>query len=316
MSLRNWRTFCTSLFSISVTSDSSGLILPPHYLGSGSAFTVRSKLWQDSRQRAANIRTRAAILKEQHFEATSDKLLQLASAVEAGKQAERSKTLADILLTHRQEYSAGDPEFVQLHDFVTDVLMDYVEKFRQLFAQRVDELITDLNKAATILGKTASVMLRAEPLTDEEKFYVYGVIHLMDVEGRFDQVSRLLYLLCAEMNGETVDIGELGDYSIGTIQKEMNRITANSQIIFVGWEGGHLRNAMAHMRVEYDPLRKMMHFTDKDMRSGIITYNDWLSIERFTRHVNLTKGVTTAFLHVMLILGASDVAFAATWSKQ
>jgi hypothetical protein len=273
-------------------------------------------LWQNSTQRAANIRDRAAILKAQHFEGTSGKLQQLANEVETGKQADRNGTLADILLTHRQEFSADDAEFAELHDFVNDILMDYIEKFRQLFAQRVDNLIADLNKAATILGKTASIMLRAKPLSDEEKFYVYGVIHLMDVEGRFDQVVRLLYLLCAETEGVSVDIGQLEDYSIGTIQRKMIDLSPRSQIIFVGWLEGHLRNAMAHMRVEYDPASKKMHFTDKDMRSGTITYDDWLSIERFTRHVNLTKGVTTAFLHIMVILGASDVAFAAKWNER
>lgn len=270
-------------------------------------------MWRDASKRAANVRERAEIFKAQHFERTSELLFELAEAIERGDVGKPGEVFLEILSTYRDEYAKGDNGFLALYDFIEKTLIDSIISMKQGFGTKLLELqpqIREMNKAATIMEKIAEIFLKAGNLTKEERFYASCIVYLMDVEGKFDEACRLLYVLYKASLGQSIQLSDIENLSLRQIRDDIRQLSnGESEILFLGWQDNHLRNAIAHMRIEYDDASDAMRFVDKGT-SGVEVYNEKLPYEQFWRYSQLTNGVSSVFLHVMTILGAHDMAFA------
>src|SRR5208283_3918850 len=69
-------------------------------------------LLPDAPRRAANIREKGEVYRQQHFPRTGALLLQLAQVVETGEDDKREGVFNQIAPTYRDEYSGGDSEFL------------------------------------------------------------------------------------------------------------------------------------------------------------------------------------------------------------
>jgi hypothetical protein len=239
--------------------------------------------------------------------------LQLAHIVEIGEDDKRKPLFDQIMPTFREEYTDGDEDFLALYDFIEDMLIDSILTMKAGFREKLLELsplIRAMQKAATVMGKIASLFLKAGRLSDEERYYAACLIHAMDVEGQFDEACRLLYVLYKASLGENVKFSEAAGLSVKKLRTIMSQLTAcRSDILFLGWQEGHLRNSVAHMRLEYNAAKDEMHFVDMDTDRNV-TYDKTLPFKDFSRYFHLANGVSFVFLHLVMILGAHDMAFA------
>jgi hypothetical protein len=260
----------------------------------------------DAFARATNVREKAEVFAKQGFERTSNGLLQLAEAIAKG-QAIGSKDVTKILFTYRDEvHSKGNDSFLTLHDFIQRIVFAALETLRERYGDKLDELlprIRSMNNAATIAGEAANLISRSNP-SNKERFYGACMIYLWITEGLFDEACRLLYALCKASIGQNTPLAALEKLSLRTIRVGMRQLTnAESETLFLGWEDNHLRNAIAHMHLEYDEATGKMRFIDG-------AYDRKLSLNEFSEYYHLTLGVSTVFLHIMMILRARDMAMA------
>lgn len=271
-------------------------------------------LLPDAPRRAASIRERGELYRQQHFPRTGDLLLELARVVEAGEDDKREATFNQIAPTYRQEYSGGDSDFLALHDFIDGNIKGAISANSAMFTRKLLEvtpLISSMGKAATVMGKMATVFLSRGRLPKEEQYYAACLLHAMDIEGQFDEACRLNYVFFKASLGEDVTLSEAAGLTIRQMRDRMRQDSGGrSEILFFGWQEGHLRNCFAHMRITYDATNNTMHFVDVNS-SGVETYNETWSYDQFAKFYHLANGVPLVFLHLTMILGARDMAFAA-----
>jgi hypothetical protein len=235
--------------------------------------------------------------------------MDLATELEQGKQSKELMT--KILLTCREEYANGEEDFYRLYDFVMLLLVSAADSLKGQFVRKLDETLPFMNEItrATKVGGDIADMF-TESLHGKQLFYAACLIYALNVEGEFDDTIRLLYTMYKAGLGQDVPFSSVRDVPIRQIRDEMRILSnAESEILFAGWESNHLRNAVAHMRMEYDESSDTMHFVDVN-RNGEIVYDKMLTIEEFGRFYHLSHGVSIIFLELALILRIRDVAFA------
>ena len=239
---------------------------------------------------------------------------QLAHAIEEGDKQKCEDIWRRILPSLRDEYSLADPVFLRLYDFVEDIVFKSLDALKERgFREKLLELaplLSALDRAADVIGELSRIFLK-EGLDNKLKYYAACVLYAIDVEGQFVQACRVLYLLYKSSTGEVISLSEIENLSLRKIREELKTLThGESEILFLGWEDNHLRNAIFHMRIKYDNSSTEMSFEDYDMSKGNVSYDEKLTYSEFSRLTHLINGVSFVFLFIMMILSARDMAFA------
>jgi len=233
--------------------------------------------------------------------------------VETGQDDRRESIFNQIAPTYRDEYSGGDSDFIALHDFIDGSIKGAISANQSAFTRKLQEvspLISSMGNAATVMGKMATVFLGLGRLPNEERYYAACLLHAMDIEGQFDEACRLNYVFFKASLGEDVTLSEAAGLTVRQIRERMSQLSnGRSEILFVGWQEGHLRNCFAHMRITYNSANDTMRFVDVNP-NGVETYNQTWTYDQFAKFYHIANGVSLVFLHLSMILGAHDLAFA------
>jgi hypothetical protein len=264
-------------------------------------------MWPDSARRANDLRERAEIFKQQHFERTCTALLELAETIEKGTRV-NSDDVVQILSTYRDEYAKGEPDFLRLYDCIECILIDSINRLKESFGKHLDEMLPRLqiiNNAVSISGRFSALILRAKPKpTDEELILAFCPTYLWIVEGIYDETCKLLYVLHKASLGQVIPVVKIEELLLRDIRDELRRLTwGRSEILFLGWEDGHIRNAIAHMHLKFNESTNKMQFIDKKFEKE-------LSLAECSKYYNLVLGVSIIFNHLMILFKARDMAMA------
>jgi hypothetical protein len=201
------------------------------------------------------------------FPRVGNLLLQLAEVVERGEDAKRQSIFEQISPVFRIEYGI-DSDFLALYDFIEEILMDSVLNKVIGFADKLLELkplIDSMQKGATVMGTVSSAFLRAGRLTNEERYYAACFLHAIDIEGQFDEACRIIYVLYKASQGENIRYSDVVGLRVDQLRDTMGPPTGGeSDVLFFGWQEGHLRNCMTHVRLEYNAADDTMQFVDVD----------------------------------------------------
>lgn len=121
----------------------------------------------------------------------------------------------------------------------------------------------------------------------------------MYVEGIFDDTIRILYVLRRAADGIDVSLKNVYTMSLWKLRKNLSSMLGSD---IHGWEGGHLRNAIAHLHFEYDESTKKMNFQDINPVSGKVTYNKSLSYGQFSRYYQEIDSVNSLVNCLIMLL--------------
>jgi len=265
----------------------------------------------DADKRAENVREKAEIFRSQEFPNTADALSKVAKYIETGRNVDVSE-ITDIFRVFAKEYGTGGRDFQALYDFISGTIADSIISMQDKFRDKLMELepfFGSLTQASRIMERVATLIL-AKQSTEEEKYYATCVIYGMDVEGQFDETCRILYALYRISQGKDTRFADAWEHKIWDLRAELNGLSnGKSEILFLGWMDNHLRNAISHMKFNYDSSSKKMHF--EDTFPGKKPWRLDLSLTDFQHLARLVSDVTFLFLHVMMILGARDMVVSA-----
>jgi hypothetical protein len=258
-------------------------------------------------QRADAIRELAAIFLEQGFKRTDKLLLKLATDVENGVTEDPNKQLRKMLRIYGEEYAGNDSDYARLFKFVSEVIIDSINNLGRAFDNKMIELypvLHKMNQSQTVLQELALICLRARPLSDKEQYYVTCVMYALVVEGPFDQACRLLYFLYRSYRGKkAVSLAKVNKIELHDLRNNLDGLSkGKSRIAFIGWNDRHLRNAIAHVGLEYIAGNNSMRFSDR-------RHTETVPWPKFNKYYHLTFGVSFVFLHVMLLVRANNLAF-------
>lgn len=257
---------------------------------------------------ATRIRELAQIFHEQECERTSNALLGLIDEMGKPLDEHPEQILFKLFGVYRNDYVRGDADFAKLFDFIEGIVRELLRR-EKYFSRRIRELkplITSMNESVTVMSEIATTFLAAH-LNEKRRYYAGCLIHALDVEGVFDEACRLLYILYNASVGETTRLADIQAWSISDFREKMKKNTGGkSEVLFLGWQCGHLRNSVAHMKMRYNDVTKKMRF--RDVYHGKVTYDEKLSFQEFSKYYNLTMGVSSVFNHLMTIREAYQTA--------
>jgi len=114
-------------------------------------------------------------------------------------------------------------------------------------------------EATNNIDPVVSAFLQSRPFTRKQRYYGACIVYLMYVEGVFGETIRFLYILRHAADGVDKGVIDADLQSLREIRKYF-KSKMGSDILFHGWENGHLRNAIAHLRLKYDENAKKMNF--------------------------------------------------------
>lgn len=138
------------------------------------------------------------------------------------------------------------------------------------------------------------------------------------VEGVFDEAVRSLYVLYNASLGLRLELTDVWNLPMRRSKGEeglrhrFEKLTrGGSRVLFMGLENYHLRNAIAHARLEYNEEKMKMRFRDFKFEKGkfVEIYDRMLSGEEFSRYCELVEGVSTVLMGLLLITAGYEMAF-------
>jgi hypothetical protein len=278
-------------------------------------------MWQDASQRAAVVREIASFFKEQDYQATQNLFLNLADILQKGDDKRREKVFNRIAPTFRREYCHGDKDLSMLYDFIDAIFRKSIGTAKENFNEIVlalKPMLDEVHNAIDLIGSLTRAFITARAPLHKQDFLGLCVIYLWHVEGVFDEAVRSLYVLYNASLGLRLELTDVWNLPIRRSEREeglehrFEKLSSGeSRILFMGLEDYHLRNAIAHARLEYDEKKMKMRFRDFKFEKGkfVKTYDRTLSSEEFSRYGELVEGVSTLLVDLLLIIAGYQMAF-------
>lgn len=171
--------------------------------------------------------------------------------------------------------------------------------------ERIHPIFESFEKGLRTLGDVETTM-ESHNRSDKELFYVGCFLYLLTVEALYEEAVRFLYglKLIVKRKVETDRVFEsIANLKLSTIRN--SRILPN--VIFEGWEDGHLRNAIAHGHVEYNQSTGEMTFTDYDPRTRKENYKNELALSDFQSYGHKLRQIPFLVLYTLKALLVRDI---------
>lgn len=267
---------------------------------------------------ATAVREIAKAFREQGYSTTERLFLDLADILERADDKRRESVFNKLAPTFRREYGKNDKDLLMLHDFVDAVFRESILSTKHGFSDIMIELqplFREMQNAVGLIGSLTRTFVTARTPSHKQDFLGLCVIYLWHVEGVLDEAYRLLWVLYNASLGRRIDVSDVWNLPMkgkDGLQERFDELSRGmSRILFLGLEDYHLRNAIAHSRLEYDEQSMRMRFRDMKLDKGrqIETYNKSLSGQEFSRFYELVEGVSTLFIDILMIIVAYQMAF-------
>jgi hypothetical protein len=136
----------------------------------------------------------------------------------------------------------------------------------------------------------------------EKSFYILSFLYLLEVESGFENIIRVIYALNLAAQDKPIRYEELFTKRLKEIQRELD-----SKVFFLGWEDGHLRNAIAHAHFKFDENENKISLFDIDPWQNRRTYEKSFSFGDFIQKARMIGEVTHIFIDYIVLLRIMDL---------
>lgn len=140
----------------------------------------------------------------------------------------------------------------------------------------------------------------------EKKFYALLFIYLLEVEGSFDDIIRTLYILALASRNRRIQYQKIFNKKLSEIKTDLVQL-GFSDIFFMGWEDGHLRNSIAHAHFSFDKETGKMNFVDIRPWTNETVYNEFFSLQEFSQRMKMIAEVSHIFTDFIMLLRILDL---------
>ncbi len=139
----------------------------------------------------------------------------------------------------------------------------------------------------------------------EKSFYLSTFTYLLQVEGSYDDIIRILYILILASKNKKIQYEKIFNMKLGDIKRSFRK-HGYSDIIFLAWDNGHLRNAIAHARFNFDIKTDKMSFSDFNLRKNKEVYNKSYNLQDFSKKILMIDIVYHIFSDFIILLRIFD----------
>jgi len=246
------------------------------------------------------------------YKATADLIRKLKSSI-PGKPDEMNKIYGDIVRTFKKEY-AIDTFKKELFEHIENAVVSCIQNLKEKFAPKLLELkplFEDMRKTAKNIEVVSKVFMKTNDIM--ERYFGTCFIYLLQIEGEFDSIVRLLYVLKMAERGVDVSLDDVYKMSLHCLHKKLKDLGMPG-MLFKGWNN-HIRNAIAHAHFTFDKETKCMIFVDINPTTGEEIYKETLPLNKFNEYVSAIDEVCNIFQLLLLLLRVFDLMIN-SWQKK
>jgi len=242
------------------------------------------------------------VLKKQGYTITSRWIEHVATNLNKGVIVP-DKDWEDIIDSFKTEYIKGNAFRKQLFQEIENIIVSAVILKDGSLSRKLLEVYPFFNswaltqKNIKILGE---IFLK---LDEKEQCFGLCVAYLIEVEGSYDEVIRILYSLKQYSLGVNIALSDIEKMSITQLKDSLLKLGV-SNILFEGYNR-HLRNAIAHAHFDYDEKRKQMEFAN--IYLGKERWRDSFTFSEFNEMLKKLDDVDHLFTQIILLLRVHDI---------
>ena len=274
-------------------------------------------LYPDAKRRINDIENTAELFQDKGYLRTSKEILTFAEILKAKEVPSDFLKKLNLLFDLLQGEFTKIIPIGQNYRFrcfkeIKGIIFGAVAKTYPNFSQLMVALlpfIRRLNDGRKILGEIAEWMTPQKIPSKELRVHLACYAYLIIVEGLFDELGRILYFFIKVSKSITPSVQDLGKITVWNVLDEVKP----TPVFLQNWEEKkHIRNAIGHARVYYDPAQAQIRFVDMMEKSGKITYDKTIPMARFFEMALELEDSVAAFYYIIILLRLHDLILSKT----
>jgi hypothetical protein len=264
-------------------------------------------LYPDSARRIKEIIRIASLFEEKGFKKTASGIRSFAETLQREKLPidflEKYGQLFDIFeIEFAEEFPIGKDYRKRVLGEIAGFVFKAIKRMDPYFAQAIMEIypiLESLMHGREVTGYISEALKKKNGLDERVAFYLYCYAYLIIVEGIFDELARILFFLKNVAKDNIPKPDDLERMDVRDILKRFEFVP----VFLENWEEKkHIRNAIGHATVYYDPQKDEARFVDKP--SG---YDRTLSLSRFIEMTMELEDSVAAFTYTIILLRLYDL---------
>lgn len=252
----------------------------------------------------------AEIFRQRGCIKTNNMINSVATNVKEGKSIS-DKEYTSIFNLFRNEYSDGDGDIANIFDFIRISMLIPIIENKTSFRNKFHELypwFQSYKERVLLHSEFTQETLKNNKMSNKLRFINLCIIYGWLIEAFFGDALRIILIFVNLGYGKDIQYDHIREKSIKTLRKELNDLTASaSELLFSGYEDGHLRNSIFHFRFRYNNSTNQMNF--QDMKGGIINYNKTFTFQEFKKYSVIQNSVDELLILSTLIIRIGDLIY-------
>jgi hypothetical protein len=252
-----------------------------------------------------------------HF-STSKWVRYIARNLEEDQFSDYKKDFFDVMDAFKNDVCMGNPVsgkiFSEIESVLGIALSQGTTRFHETLLQSYP-LIQNWRKLRENAASINKIFLEKYSSHNfEECYYLSLFMYLLEVEGSFDDIVRILYILVlAAKNEKQIDYQQIFNKKLSDVKKDLVSL-GFSDVFFNGWDDGHLRNAIAHAHFSFDEKTQTMTFSDFTPWDNKQVYEKSFTLDDFLQKAKMIADVAHIFTDFIILLRVWDI-IKFKWSK-
>ncbi len=263
-------------------------------------------LYPDVEKRVKGISQMARLFKEKGYGKTADKILEFAEILnEKEVPSDFLKKLDGLFNLFQTEFekrlSVGQDFRRRCYEEVKNFVFSAIGRMQSDFAQATLQIypsLNALNHGSQITKEIADELSRKQIKDDNVVFHLYCFAFLIQIEGIFDELARVMYFFKTVDKNRIPTPQELSEMTVWNVLSEFR----TPPVFLENWsEKKNIRNAIGHATVFYDSSKKEARFIDTPAE-----YDRTLSVSQFMEKGLQLDDSVAAFSYIMILLKLYD----------
>jgi hypothetical protein len=268
-------------------------------------------LHTDVEKRVKEICRIAELFKGKGYLMTANKIMEFVEILKEEVPSDFLKKLDDLFNLFQTEFEkpplVGEDFRKRCYQEVKSLVFSAIGRMHSDFAQATLELypsLKALNHGRQITGEIADELSTKQIKNDNVVFHLFCFAFLIQVEGIFDELARVLYFFKTVDKGKIPTPQELSEMSVWKVLREFG----TPPVFLENWsEKKSIRNAIGHANVFYDSSKKEARFVDAP--AG---YDRILNVSQFMEIALQLEDSVAAFTYIMILLKIYDLILSST----
>ena len=233
------------------------------------------------------------------FEKTIEWLEFIRKNIEEGNPTDYDEDVRDVFSGYRQDYEQRNEYVQNCSKLIQAIYFGLLKEGNQIFRDTLEDTYQFIRNWRITQENFTNMaeLTRGEGYSLRARYYLYCFSYLIAVEGSYSNWIKILYRIVCQIEGIPDDSITIEDWKPWKVEKKLLEIHPDFALLFEGYHGGQLRNAIGHGDFRFYDIEDKMHF--HHIWNGKVKFNEKWTFNDFFD--NLAKIVTVTDIGIEIV---------------